>query len=46
MKRSNGRMHRLGIWDALAVAALAVALWYAIWAFAGIIYELHYFLNH
>jgi len=39
-------MPRLTLWDALAVLALAAALWYGIWAFAGIVCELLHFLNH
>jgi hypothetical protein len=45
MKRSNSKVQRLGIWDAVAISLITVALWYLLWAFAGIIFELNHFLN-
>ena len=45
MKRSNSKVQRLGIWDAVAISLITVALWYLLWAFAGIILELNHFLN-
>jgi uncharacterized membrane-anchored protein len=46
MKRSNGKIQKLGIWDALAIALMSIVIWYAVWAFTMIICELLHFLNH